>query len=180
MPTVFSHGAIPLALGLGLGKKTVSPRLMATGIVASILPDIDGISFWTGISYASVFGHRGLTHSLLFVLLCALLGMALHRWLKAKALTAFLFIATAVLSHILLDSMTNGGLGTALLWPFSTERFFFGTRPIEVSPVTLQRLLSSRGIKVCLSELQWVWLPSMALFLITAATRQLLCRTKCT
>ena len=171
MPTVFSHTAVPIALGLGLGKKIVSPRLMAAGIAASVLPDVDGISFWTGISYASVFGHRGLTHSLLFVLLCALLGAAFHRLLKTKALTAFLFIGTVVISHILLDSLTNGGLGTALWWPFSPERFFFGTRPIEVSPVTLQRLLSARGIKVFISELQWVWLPSLALFLLASATR---------
>lgn len=177
MPTVFSHVAIPVGLGLGLGKKLVSPRLMAAGVAASVLPDVDGISFWTGIPYASILGHRGLTHSLLFVLLCALLGAALHRFLKTKALNAFLFMGAAVLSHILLDSLTNGGLGIALWWPFSSERFFFGTRPIEVSPISLRRLLSSRGAKVFLSELRWVWLPSLALFLLATLTR-LLFKTK--
>ena len=177
MPTVFSHAAIPLALGLELGKNRISRRLLVAGIVASILPDVDGISFWTGTPYVSVFGHRGLTHSLLFALLCSLFGAAFHRFLKTKALIAFFFTGTAVLSHILLDSLTNGGLGVALWWPFSTERFFFGKRPVEVSPISLQRLLSPRGVRVFLSELKWVWLPSLGLFLFATASR-LLFKTK--
>jgi hypothetical protein len=39
MPTIFTHPAIPLALGLGLVLKVVPQRLIAAGIVVSILPD---------------------------------------------------------------------------------------------------------------------------------------------
>jgi membrane-bound metal-dependent hydrolase YbcI (DUF457 family) len=38
MPTIVTHPAVPLALGLGLGTQVVSPRLLAASAVASILP----------------------------------------------------------------------------------------------------------------------------------------------
>jgi hypothetical protein len=41
MPTIFSHPAVPLALGFGLGKEIVSGRLVVAGVAASILPDLD-------------------------------------------------------------------------------------------------------------------------------------------
>lgn len=172
MPTVFSHAAVPLSLGLGLGKAMISSRLLIAGIAASVIPDLDGISFWTGIPYASAFGHRGFTHSLLFVLFCSLVASLFHRFLKTKAVTAFLFIGGTVLSHIILDALTNGGLGTALLWPYSNGRFFLPFRPIEVSPVTVARFLSGRGLQVLLSELKWVWLPMTAVFILLLSIRR--------
>ncbi len=171
MPTIFTHAAVPLAVGLGLGKDVISRRLMVTGVVASMIPDLDGISFWAGIPYASVLGHRGFTHSILFVLFCGLLAATFHRFFKTKASTAFFFIGSVVLSHIFLDAITNGGLGTALLWPFSNERFFLPFRPIEVSPLALTRLFSSRGIQVMTSELKWVWLPMLCLFVLLLPIR---------
>src|SRR5262245_30471971 len=45
MPTILSHPAVPLALALGLGRKTVPPRLAQIGVVASILPDLDVLAF---------------------------------------------------------------------------------------------------------------------------------------
>jgi membrane-bound metal-dependent hydrolase YbcI (DUF457 family) len=41
MPTIISHTAIPLAIGLGLGRKAISSRLLLAGMAASILPDLD-------------------------------------------------------------------------------------------------------------------------------------------
>jgi inner membrane protein len=51
----------------------------------------------------------------------------------------------------LLDTLTDGGLGIALLWPFSNERFFAPWRPIPVAPIGA-RMLSSRGLHVVLTE----------------------------
>ena len=68
----------------------------------------------------------------------------------------------AVSSHILLDAMTNGGLGVAALWPFDQTRYFCDWRPIRVSPFGLKGLLSQRGLAVMLSELRWVWAPCLA------------------
>jgi outer membrane protein assembly factor BamE (lipoprotein component of BamABCDE complex) len=61
--------------------------------------------------------------------------------------------ATIVLaSHGLLDTMTDGGLGAALLWPFSLTRDFAPWRPIPVAPIGLD-FLTLDGATVALSEL---------------------------
>jgi len=161
MPTILTHPAIPLALGLGLGNAIIPRRLLAAGAVASIVPDLDVIALRFGVSYASEFGHRGFSHSLLFAALVALLGACAWRLYPTNFRRAgwFLFIATA--SHGVLDAFTNGGFGVAFLWPWSHQRFFFGPQVIEVSPLTLSRFLSERGAAVLASELLWVWLPCL-------------------
>lgn len=57
-------------------------------------------------------------------------------------------------THSLLDALTDGGLGVALLWPFSNERFFAPWRPIPVAPIGAG-MLSSRGLHVLLIEGLW-------------------------
>jgi hypothetical protein len=49
--------------------------------------------------------------------------------------------------------MTNGGLGCALLWPFSDERFFVPWRPIPVAPIGLA-FLSARGLRIAVIEFE--------------------------
>jgi inner membrane protein len=159
MPTVFTHPAVPLALGLGLGRDVISGRLLAAGVVASILPDLDVLAFRLGIPYASPYGHRGFTHSITFALGVALLGAVACRVLHASALAALLFLFVAAVSHCLLDCFTNGGLGMALFWPFSNERYFAPFQVIEVSPIGAAHLFTRRGATVIVSELFWVWLP---------------------
>ncbi len=41
MPTIITHAAVPLCLGLGLGRKTIPPRLLLAGIALAMLPDAD-------------------------------------------------------------------------------------------------------------------------------------------
>ena len=176
MPTILSHTAIPLALGLGLGTRVIPPRLLIAGIVASIIPDLDVLAFRLHIPYADNFGHRGASHSLLFALILATISALFSRQLITKPLTAFWFIAVSAASHGILDTFTNGGLGVALMWPFSGERYFTPWRVIEVSPLSLQRILSPRGIQVLQSELFWIWLPALALFILLFAIRKILVR----
>jgi inner membrane protein len=64
------------------------------------------------------------------------------------------------LSHGLLDTLTDGGLGVALLWPYSTQRFFAPWRPIPVAPIGA-RLLSAYGRQVMWTELIY-FLPLFA------------------
>ncbi|MBF3317482.1 metal-dependent hydrolase, partial [Leptospira borgpetersenii serovar Hardjo-bovis] len=84
MPTVVTHGAVPLCCGAGLGLKVIPPRLLFAGVVLAMLPDADVLAFKFGVAYGNVFGHRGFTHSLLFafvlLLLCVLAG---RRWFRA-------------------------------------------------------------------------------------------------
>lgn len=173
MPTIISHPAPVLCLGLALGRNLVSPRLLLAGILFSILPDLDVIGFRFGIAYADALGHRGLTHSLLFVMGAGLLGALAAPLLKSRRLTAFCVLGGAVAAHILLDAMTNGGLGVALFWPFSDTRYFLPWRPIVVSPFSVKQLLSERGVRVFMSEWRWVWLPSMAGMVLIYLARRL-------
>ena len=123
MPTIITHAAVPLCLGLGLGTKVIPPRLLFAGIVLAMLPDADVLAFKFGVAYGNIFGHRGFTHSLLFALvvpiLCVLAG---RRWFRASLTRCWLFLTVSLLSHSLLDSITTGGKGVGWLWPWSDER----------------------------------------------------------
>ena len=57
-----------------------------------------------------------------------------------------------VASHPLLDSLTTGGKGCALLWPFDLTRYFAPWRLIPVAPIGLA-FFSSRGLAVAFVEL---------------------------
>jgi inner membrane protein len=63
----------------------------------------------------------------------------------------------------LLDAMTTGGIGVALLAPFDVTRYFFPWRPIAVSPIGIARFFSERGVAVLLNEAVWVGLPCLLL-----------------
>jgi len=73
-------------------------------------------------------------------------------------LWTYFFVATA--SHGFLDAMTNGGLGVAFFSPFDNTRYFLPWRPIVVSPISVNRFFSERGLAVLQSELLWIWIPA--------------------
>src|SRR3954471_5513537 len=172
MPTILSHAAVPLALRLGVGGKAVPARLLACGAIASILPVLDVVSMRLGVAFASDFGHRGFTHSLLFAAVVALAGACFSRRLRTRFLRAFLYLFAAVASHGLLDTFTNGGRGIELLWPWTSDLYFAPMRPIEVSPLGIRAFLSPRGAQVLQSEVIWVWLPALAAGLALLAARR--------
>ena len=172
MPTVFSHPAPVLALAALLSGR-VSTRMMLFGILCAVLPDADVIGFRFGISYADAFGHRGFSHSLVFALLMGCIGFGVSPlFLRGSRLMGFTVGLLAASSHILLDAMTNGGLGVAAFWPFDQTRYFCDWRPIRVSPFGLKALLSQRGLAVMLSELRWVWAPCLAVIAATLFFRK--------
>jgi inner membrane protein len=172
VPTILTHPAVPLALGLGLGGNLIPRRLLAAGVVASIVPDLDVLAFQFGVPYGSALGHRGFTHSIAFAAALALIGALAARPLRTSIATAFLFVFAAAGSHGALDSFTNGGSGIAFLWPWSATRFFAPFQLIEVSPIGVSRFLSARGLVVLASELRWVWLPAVVLAAALAIARR--------
>lgn len=174
MPTILTHAAVPLALGLGLGAQHIPKRLLVAGVVASILPDLDVLAFRFHIAYGDVLGHRGASHSLAFALLMGLVACALAQQLKTHRVTAFWFVAVCMVSHGVLDMFTNGGYGAALWWPVSDVRVFAPWQVIEVSPLSLRRVFSAKGLAVLQSELLWVWLPATAVGVLLWARRHIL------
>jgi inner membrane protein len=124
----------------------------------SLLPDADVAGFSFGIPYSSQFGHRGATHSIAFAVA---VGVAAYVIAVAKALPRMrtaLLVTLVVASHSLLDTLTDGGRGCALLWPFSTERFFAPWRPLPVAPIGLQFFTMS-GLHVAAAEMLWFSIP---------------------
>lgn len=173
MPTILSHPAVPLAMGLAAGRSLATPALIALGAFASIAPDFDVALLRLGIPYASEFGHRGASHSLAFsVMLAGVLGFAYARFFSRPFVFAMLFILLAGVSHPLLDMCTDGGHGVALFWPLSNERYFFDFRPITVSPLGLQRFFSSVGLNVLRTEAIWIWAPALTLAAVVQIVRR--------
>lgn len=109
-----------------LGSRVVPARLLLFGVFCAVLPDLDVIGFKLGIRYADLLGHRGFSHSLLFALLMGLFGAALAPWLRCSRPAAFGVGLAAVASHILLDAMTNGGLGRGRAVAFGQGAVFSG------------------------------------------------------
>ena len=173
MCTVITHPVVPLALSVFLPRETATSSLLLAGAACSVIPDLDVIGFGFGIGYNEMLGHRGLTHSIIFAAaLSALLTFTLFRSAQGSHWVIFLFLFISTLSHSLLDMLTNGGLGVALLAPFSNERFFFPWRPIEVSPISISSFFSDWGVRVILTELKWVWLPSGVVFTVGQIVRR--------
>ena len=143
------HVVVGMSGGRALDR---SPRPSLRGTVAlvalSLLADVDVVAFRLGIPYSAPFGHRGATHSIAFAMLAGAAAAALlareGRWSFSRIALVACLVA---ISHPLLDAMTDGGLGVALLWPFSNARFFAPWRPIPVAPIGA-RMLSTRGLHV--------------------------------
>ncbi len=169
MPTIFTHAIVPLAIAAAAGRGVVSPKLAVTGAAFAILPDADVIGFALGVEYAAEWGHRGATHSLAFAAMCAS-ALALV-WKEARSFTAFAFLTFAMASHGLLDTLTSGGLGAALWWPWDNARIFAPYTPVRVSPIGAD-FFSARGVVTLMSELKWIWLPCAVLALAGFGARR--------
>jgi len=100
------------------GQDALHPAGLALAAAGSLLPDIDHPKSWAGqrlrplsTLVAAVFGHRGVTHSLL-----ALAGCWAALRYGAGAPRAWAApVVVGYLSHLLADLLTPGGL--RLAWP---------------------------------------------------------------
>jgi inner membrane protein len=172
LPTIITHPVIPVTIAYWAGSKMVSRRLLLAGIIASVLPDADVVSFLFGIPYEHALGHRGFSHSVSFALIIGLSGMRFAGKLNVTRAVAFFLLFLSTVSHGVLDALTNGGLGVAFFSPFNNERFFFSWRPIRVSPISPEAFLARSGWRVLTSEFLWVWLPALSLNLLGFALRK--------
>jgi len=121
-----------IVLGAGIGEllagRQLGKKAMLIGAIAQSLPDIDFIaSFWMDTS-RDLWMHRGITHSLLFVVCMApLLSIAAGR-LYSKRLTIWkwsFFFGIELLVHIFLDAFN--AYGTGWFEPFNHSRVSFHT-----------------------------------------------------
>lgn len=162
MASLFSHAIVGATL-CHAGRKEWRKdwHFWALGLVCSTLPDIDVIGFRFGVHYGDLWGHRGMTHSLLFAgIMAAIAGTLMYPSPDRRRLMFLFFLIAA--SHGVLDAVTTGGLGVAFFSPFDPHRYFFPWRPIRVSPIGMSRFFSARGITVLKSEFTWICLPAAA------------------
>jgi inner membrane protein len=167
VPTFVTHAVTGLCAGKTVFSEKLPVRFWVLSMVLPAIPDLDVIGLALGVPYAHFFGHRGFFHSPFFALLLGIAATSI--WFREEKifskcwwqLTVYFFLITA--SHGILDAFTSGGLGIALLSPFSNQRFFAPWTPIQVSPIGLRGFFSPWGLKVIASEFLWVWLPSISI-----------------
>jgi inner membrane protein len=102
---------------------------MLYGAVLQSLPDIDFVnSFWMDTA-DDLLAHRGITHSLLFVIVAAiftgLLLKRIHRALDLSLVFWISFTGIELCTHVFLDAQNN--YGTGWFEPFSDYRVSFNT-----------------------------------------------------
>jgi inner membrane protein len=128
--------------------------------ILSFLPDADVLGFWLGVPYGAPFGHRGALHSLAFAAFVASVLGGVSAWLGLPAMRVALTGGLVLATHGLLDALTDGGRGVALLWPLSNERYFAFWRPLAVAPIG-RAILSADGLGLMAHEAMW-FLPFWA------------------
>jgi inner membrane protein len=161
MATIFSHSLVGVTLAALAPAPLRNKKFYFWMALLPIVPDFDSIGFAFYIPYESFWGHRGITHSVLFSLIAALIVNTI----SFRKIVAFNFLFFATASHAFIDALTNGGLGVALYSPFSNERIFFGYRPIQVSPIGVH-FFSKKGLEVLQNEFFWIVLPCIAILLL--------------
>jgi inner membrane protein len=141
-----SQAALGAVVGQAAGHDRLGRRAAVVGAAAGTLPDIDVLFTLHGDLFAELVLHRGITHSLAFVVvagpLLGYLAYRIERWRSdvtgtrppghqppGSRLPPWLLVTTlALLSHPLLDAVTS--YGTQLLQPFSNARFAIDAMPI--------------------------------------------------
>jgi inner membrane protein len=160
MPTVMSHAVVGIALGTWTRVRARRPLFWIVSAALPMLPDLDVAGLWFGIPFRSMWGHRGISHSVLAALVIGTgAALLLRRRLRTPLVPLALFFAAITATHGLLDALTTGGPGVAFWAPFDDTRYFFPWRPIPVSPLAT-RFFSERGWRVFQAELLVIWLPA--------------------
>jgi inner membrane protein len=171
MPTILTHAVAAGTFARAVRSHRLPSWTVPVAAVCAMLPDADVVAFSLGVPSDSLLGHRGLTHSIAAAaLLAATIVIARSRGLAQRdRRTLWAILAMATLSHGLLDTLTDGGRGVALLAPFGSGRYFFPWRPIAVSPIGGSFFTartedgSHRWIGVLASEILWIWIPALVI-----------------
>ena len=119
-----SHGLLGAVYASAFNQKRAQVRLAALcGMVGALAPDADIVIRSASNPLLSLEFHRHFTHALIFAPVGALavagwLWLLLRRHMSFAAI--YFFTCLGMLTHGMLDSMTN--YGTHLFWPFTNAR----------------------------------------------------------
>lgn len=106
--------------------------IIGSSALGSLFPDIDHRGSYIGrrakitsAIISDLFGHRGITHSPLAMLVFTTVLYLVSSFFTSSSLVLMGFIGfyVGIFSHILLDSLTKGGV--PLLYPFKKSKISF-------------------------------------------------------
>lgn len=147
MPTPITHAAVGFAIGAWSQTGRPTRRLCLAAAACAALPDIDFFG-WP-------VAHRGLTHSLAFALVAAVVAtVVLFRGEQRSALV----LGLALLSHSCLDALSTYSFGIAFFAPFSAERYRFVWTPLGDPRGELAGQLVQEAIVVLAPAILIAWL----------------------
>ena len=145
-----THIVFGAAIGEAIMGKQIGKRAMLWGAMAASLPDIDVVftPFFTGIDRLLV--HRGITHSIFFMLIISPLLGILFSKIKFKRQVDWkrwnILFLLGIGSHLLIDSFT--AYGTGWFEPFSNYRVTFNNIFVADPFYTIALLISFFALSV--------------------------------
>lgn len=124
-----THIVLGAAIGEAVLGKKIGRKAMLVGALADTIPDFDVFAAPCFSDAEQLLVHRGITHSIFFVVLMSpLLGILFSKLFRKTEVSwkswTFLFFL-GLFSHILIDSFTS--YGTAWFEPFNNYRVSFNT-----------------------------------------------------
>lgn len=122
-----THIVLGAVIGEVVAGRKLGKKALIIGAVVNSLPDVDFLAaFWLDTSRDVCF-HRGITHSIFFVVVMSvLLGAAARRIFRTSGMTMWnwvFFLGLELFSHIFVDAFN--AYGTGWFEPFSSYRVCF-------------------------------------------------------
>lgn len=145
-----TQATLGAAVGEAVLGRRVGYRAAAWGAALGTLPELDVLANPFLTEMQALAFHRGLSHSIVFVLGAgALIGAGLHRLHRAQTASRGGWVGLSILvlaTHVLLDCFTS--YGTQVFQPFSDYPVIFGTifiiDPLYTVPLAAGLILALR------------------------------------
>jgi inner membrane protein len=123
-PTHLAFGVLAVSLFGLIAGASLTPEAFGFAVLGALLPDVDTTASTIGrLCYPLAwylerrFGHRGITHSLVGLVIAALVSLIFVSFRALSWLSWSAFVA-GYLSHLMADSMNKEGI--PLFWPNTT------------------------------------------------------------
>jgi inner membrane protein len=117
---ILTHMFFTYLINFGIGSLQFNEYAMVFGIVLGVISDFDVLWFPIGQRY-SIARHRGVSHSILFIVLATVILAAIFApIIKVNFIALCLIGIISGLSHICLDVLTT--IGIPVFWPFTKQR----------------------------------------------------------
>ena len=145
-----------LAVGMAAGRRVAvrredAVRWMVWFAAVSLVADADFGLVALGVPKDSIWGHRGVSHSLLLAAAAGLVSAWVARRWGQKPLSWGTMGFAVYTSHLVFDCLNVGSLGVPWFWPVSWTNYTIPWAPIP-SVRTASEFLTPAGVPVLAAE----------------------------